>query len=221
MKARLVLLRAPFALALALLLVLLARTSSLLRLVPFDVSGALFLAGGLGLAFLLLLPALLAAGSPLPATLAVIVPTLALAAYGSSRLDWLRVLKDFGVAEGAPLQPLRFGLALGILLLAWALHAVDLAFRLRWRGMDRGIPPVQAKAATLVSLRRTAATAGLAFAGTLALLVVALGASLLSGVLPVSRAAFLAPLLAAGLLVAVAALVTMEWRGSQGSSGER
>lgn len=221
MKGRAVLLRAPFVLALALVVVLLARSSSLLALVPVDIPGAAFLGAGLAAALLLLTPALLAAGSPLPATLAVLVPVLALSSYGSSRLDWLRVLKDFGVAEDAGLQPVRFALGLGALLLAWAMHAVDLAMRLRWRAIDRGIPAGQAKAATGVTLRRTAQTAGLAVAGTLALLLVALAASPLARVLPVSRAALLAPLLAAAVLAVVAALVAADRSGPREGAAEK
>lgn len=204
MKARVILLRAPFALLLAVLILLLVRSSSLLTLVPVDIPGSLFLGAGLALALLLLLPAVFAGGSPLPATLAVLVPVLALSSYGASRLDWLRVLKDFGVAEAATVMPMRLALALGALLLAWAMHATDLAMRLRWRALERGIPAPQAQAATGASLRRTATTAALALAGTLALLGIALAAGLLSTVLPVSRAAFAAPLIAAALLVGAA-----------------
>lgn len=169
-----------------------------------SVPGFLLLALGL---FALLLPALLQRGSPLPATLLVLVPVLVLASYGESRLDWLRTLKDFGVEEPAGPSFLRMGLGVLSLALAWALHALDTGFRLRGRSVERGIPPVQARAAWRVALRRGLLDGALALAGSLVLSAVVLGAALVGPlVLPVERMAFLAPLLAAALL-AVAALL--------------
>lgn len=205
MNARVVAVRAPFAAALAILLAILLGTSSLTRFLPFAYVLApvgFYVALGLLVA---LVPALLARGSPLPATLAIVVPALTASAYGASRLDWLRLLKDFGVAEESALSPLRLALSLLALLLAWAMHAADLAARLRWRSRERGAPPEHADAAARIALLRGAQAAALATGGALALLGVALVGALLARVLPVARAAFVAPLLAALLLAAAGA----------------
>jgi hypothetical protein len=156
----------------------------------------------------LLAPALLTRGSPLPATLLVLVPVLALASYGESRLDWLRTLKDFGIAEDTGPSLLRLGLGFLALALAWILHVLDTSFRLRWRSVERGIPPAQARAAWRVTLRRGARNGAMALGGALALALVVLGSAMLGpDLLPVGRMAFLAPLLAALLLVVGALLL--------------
>jgi hypothetical protein len=99
------------------------------------------------------------------------------------------------------------GLGFAALLLAWLLHALDTAYRLRWRSVDRGIPPAQARAAWRVSLRRGALVGAMAAGGALVLSALVLGSALVGPlVLPVSRMAFLAPLLAA-LLLALGALL--------------
>lgn len=196
--------RSPFALALAILGAILLAGSSLARLLPFRLEGATMAYVALAL-LAALTPAVLARASPLPATLAILVPLLAVASYGAGRLDWLRLLKDFGVAETAPLQPLRLGLGLVALLLAWAMHAADLALRLRERSLARGATGEVATTATRVALVRSAQAAALATLGAAALVVVAIGGALLARVLPVERAAFVAPLLAALLLAAAGA----------------
>lgn len=204
MNARVALARLPFALVLAALLTALLAMSSLARFLPFALAGSALL--WLGLALLAALaPAVLARGSPLPAALAVAVPALAAASYGASRLDWLRLLKDFGVAETSALSPLRLALGLLALLVAWAMHATDLSLRLRGRSLARGATPEQARAASRVALVRGAQAGALALAGGLALVGVALVGALLAKVLPVERAAFVAPLVAALVLAAAGA----------------
>lgn len=207
MRGRLALVRLGPVVLLAGLGAALLATSSLQRILPVSPPLPLWLATlwvGLLLAFV---PALLARGSPLPATLAILVPVLAASAYGASRLDWLRTLKDFHLVDDAGPNLLRLGLAAVALLLAWGLHALDTAFRLRWRSRERGILPGQARAAFRVSLRRSgiAAAQALASAALLAALVL-LAAWLGPRFLPVERMAFLAPL-AAALLLGVAALL--------------
>lgn len=207
MRGRLALVRlGPLAL-LALLGAALLSVSSLQRMLP--------LAPPLPLRLLVLwlallaafVPALLARGSPLPATLAVLVPVLVAASYSASRLDWLRTLKNFHLVDDAGPDLLRLALGALALLLAWGLHALDTAFRLRWRSRERGILPGQARAAFRVSLRRSGLAAAQALAGATGLALLVLLASWLGPrVLPVERMAFLAPL-AAALLLAVAALL--------------
>lgn len=192
--------RAPILLALVALLTLLATTSSLTRLLPEGPWPIWFLLGSAAL----LLPALLARDTPLPAAALVVVPVLAAASYGASRLDWLRVLKDFGVAEAGAMHLPRLGLAALALLLLWTLHATDLAVRMRLRAIERGIAPAEAAEAALRSARASALAGGLALAGAAGLLAVGVAGLQLSAVFPSERAALAAPLLAAGLLVAAA-----------------
>lgn len=204
MRMRLALVRAPVLALLAATCGLLLLMSSLTRFVPLPPSFVGWLLGTLGV-LVLLAPALLARGSPLPAALAVVVPTLAAASYGASRLDWLRTLKDFGLEEDEGLLLPRMGLALLALLLAWLLHATDVASRLRWRSEARGILPAQARAAQKASLRRGLLHAGLALGGTLLAGGLLLGSAILGPrLLPVGKMAFVAPLLAALLLAAAA-----------------
>lgn len=218
LRLRLLAVRAGPLAALVLLGTVLVSLSSLLRMVAFAVPPWWI---ALGLA-VVLLPALLARGSPLPATLAALVPVLGVATYGASRLDWLRTLKDFHVAGEGP-DALRIALGLAALLLAWALHALDTAFRLRWRSAERGILPAQARAAMRVSLRRSGLHAAFALAGALLLVGLTLGAALAGPLLlPVERMAFLAPLLAALLLVAAALLlVGVPKREASADEGEQ
>lgn len=201
MNVRLLAARAPILAGLALVLALLGASSSLLRLLP-EGPWMLWLLAGSTLA---LLPALLARDTPLPAAALVVVPALAAASYGASRLDWLRVLKDFGVAEPDALRWMRLALGALALLLLWALHATDLALRLRHRAVERGIDPAQASAAALRSAQESAKAALVALAGAAGLLAVGLLGLQLASVLPTERAALLAPLVAAALLVAAAA----------------
>lgn len=207
MRARLALVRLGPLVALALLCGVLLLTSSLQRLVPAPPPPAVWLLVLAGASLVALLPALLARGSPLPSTLAVVVPVLLAASYGAGRLDWLRTLKNFHLLEAGGPDLLRVGLGLLALLLAWGLHALDTSFRLRWRSQERGIPPAQARAAARAVLRRGGLHALLALAGAVLLGGVVLLAALVGpALLPVERMAFLAPL-AAGLLLLVAALL--------------
>ena len=217
MRGRLALARAGPLLVLALLGATLLLTSSLQRLLPVPLAPLpwlpLLALGLLGA----LLPALLTRGSPLPAALVVLVPVLAAASYGESRLDWLRTLKDFGVAEEQGPSLARLGLGFAALAAAWALHVVDTSLRLRWRSVDRGIPAAQARAASRVSLRRGALVGAMALGGALLTAVLVLGAALVGPlVLPVERMSFLAPLLAALLLAAAALLLVGVPRKDEG-----
>src|SRR5207247_1998004 len=81
-------------------------------------------------------PALFATRSPLPAALAVTVPVLAAASYDQSRLDWLRTLKDFGVAKPIGANLFRVAVELATLVLCFALHAADHAVRLRASALE-------------------------------------------------------------------------------------
>lgn len=163
-----------------------------------------------GLAWLLagivlaLLPALLARATPLPAAAIVTIPILILGAYGASRLDWLRVLKDFGVAEASPIHALRLVLSALAILLLWTLHATDTAARLRQRAIERGIDETQARAAATQTLRRTTQAGALALAATTGLLLIGILGLQLGAILPTERAALAAPLTAAALLVVAA-----------------
>ena len=203
MNARVLAARAPFLLALTLVLALLLARSSLTRMLPFAVGGVvwLWLIGGLAIA---LLPALFARDTPLGAAALVVVPTLATSSYGASRLDWLRLLKDFGVAEDAPVDWLRLALGAIALALLWALHAFDMATRLRERAIERGIERAQADAARGRILARGSQALGLAIAGAGGLLALALVGIRVGEALPVQRGAFVVPLIAAALLVGAA-----------------
>lgn len=216
------LLRAPLLVAFALLLLWLLSTSSLLRLLPFAPTPWPVGAWALGALLLALLPALLVTASPLPALLGVAVPVVFLASYANSRLDWLRILKDFGVADPGGVSLARVGLALAVLLAAWAIHAIDLAMRLRWRSLARGIPAGDADAAAQASARASATAAAFAFAGAAGLAVVALLAQRVPlDALTGGRAALVAPLLA-GLLVAAAAVgLVVERRRQKEKAAER
>ena len=202
-RARIALARAPALAALALVLALLLGRSSLARPLPFALEGIawLWLLAALVLA---LAPALLARETALPAAAFVTVPALAASAYGASRLDWLRLLKDFGVTEAAPVDLARLALAALALGLLWALHAADLAARLRERALERGIERAQANDAARRSLARNARALGLALAGAAGLLVVALVGMRVGDLVPTERGAFVVPLLAAGLLLLAA-----------------
>lgn len=214
MKLRLLVPRLALLLPLLLVLVALVMRSSLLRLV--GAPGVLvlgYVAGGLALA---LLPSLLASASPLPGTMAVIVPVLALASYDQSRLDWLRLLKDYEVAEpGAP-SLVRLALALAALLLAWALHIMDASLRIRWSAEERQIPEGQGRVASRVVRAAGARAAGLALAGTALAGLLALAASRLDAALILGgRASLVAPLAAVALLAASAIAL---WRGRRGGA---
>lgn len=221
MKARVLLLRAPLLLGFALLLLALLATSSLLHLLPF--APTLWPVGAwalLGLV-LALLPALLVASSPLPPMLGVAVPVMFVASYANSRLDWLRLLKDFGVADPGGVSFARLALGLAVLLAAWGVHALDLAMRLRWRTLDRGIPQADADAVAQASLRASATAAAFALAGAAGLALVALLAQRVPlDALTSGRASLVAPLLA-GLLVAAAAVGLAVERRRQKQSAER
>lgn len=196
--------RAPILALLALVLTLLVMRSSLASLLPFDVArfpAPLYVFAALALA---LVPAWLARETPLSATAAVVVPVLVVSSYGASRLDWLRLLKDFGVAETAVIDPLRLALAALALVLLWTLHAVDLAQRLRRRAIERGIEPAQASLGARRTLRRNAEAGAIAVAGAGGLLAVGIIGLQLARALPTQRAALVAPLVAAALLVAAA-----------------
>ncbi len=200
MSAMRLLVRAPFLALLALLLMLLGLRSSLLRLVPLDL-GAFPLNALLFAALaLLLLPALLARGSPLPLATAVALPVVTLSAYGESKLDWLRTLKDFGVAETGGTSFARLGLALAVLVLLWALHATDFAARLRWRALSRGIPEEQANGAALASLARSGAATLFALAVTALLGAAVFWSAALGDVLGLAGLAFVVPLAATALV---------------------
>lgn len=201
MKARPWLWRAPMLLALAGLLALLAMGSSLVRLVALLPSAptplASWVAAALVLAFL---PALLVRGSPLGAALAVAVPVLVLSAYGAGRIDWLRVLKDFGVQEEGALDLARLALGALALALAWALHVVDTALRLRVRSEERGIAPDEARAGSALVLRAGAGAGGVALACAAGLALLGMAGLAIGAIAPATKAAFVAPVLAALLL---------------------
>lgn len=195
-----ILVRAPLIALLAALLLALGLQSSLLRLVPADLGAFplnLLVYAGL---VLLLLPALLTRGSPLPASIAVSLPIVTLAAYGESKLDWLRTLKDFGVAEAGGSSFPRLVLAVLVLVLLWTLHAVDFALRLRWRALERGVPPDQANGAAIASLGRSAAAGGFALAATAGLGLAVFWSAALGGTLGLAGLAFVVPLVATALV---------------------
>lgn len=199
MKAWLV--RLPMLLALAGLLTWLVLGSSLASLVsllpsPPSPLGAWVLAA-LVLAFV---PALVARASPLPATLAVVVPALVLASYGAGRIDWLRVLKDFGVQEKGAIDLLRLLMGALAVLLAWAIHVADMAVRLKERSAARGVPEDQTGSATRIVLRDGAVGAGLALACAAGVALLAFAGVAIGDLGAASKAAFVAPVLAAVLL---------------------
>lgn len=205
MKTRVILAlgRIPTLVALAIVLIALVSQSSLLHIVP----GPTLPIAISAIALALLAP-LLAPRSPLPGALAVTVPVLALASYDQSRLDWLRLLKDFGVSEPSAPNWLRLALAILALLLAWAAHAVDNALRLGRSATSRGMPLGQARKASLVSATRTIRVAVLALLGTI---LIGGGAFLVQdanvGALFGGQASLFAPLLAVGLIALAAVLV--------------
>ena len=203
MNGRVYSMRLPLVAGLALVLALLLARSSLARLLPFSVGGIVWAWLILGL-FAALLPALFARDTPLPAAAVVTVPALAVASYGASRLDWLRVLKDFGVAETGAIDFARLALGALALVLLWMLHALDLSTRLKLRAIERGIEAPQATSAGARALTRSAQALGLALAGAAGLLVVALVGIQIGAVVPTERGAFVVPLVAAALLVGAA-----------------
>lgn len=220
MRLRVVLLRAPGLLLLAALLALLLLGSSLTRLLPIGVAPLPWGAWAWLALAALLLPACLARGSPLPAALAVTIPALALALYGDSRLDWLKTLKDFGVTDSGT-SFTRVGLCLAALVLVWAIHVLDHAARLRASAESRGVPAGQARVAQRVALRRGASVGAAALGATLVLGALAfLAAEIGPLVLPVGKVAFVAPLLAAGLLALASFLVAGRRNAADGSLDE-
>lgn len=203
MNARLLAARAPLIVGLVVVLALLLARSSLTRMLPFGIGGVVWLWLMIALA-IALLPALLARDSPLPAAALLVVPSLAVASYGASRLDWLRLLKDFGVAEAGPMDAARLLLGAAALALLWALHAVDTATRLRDRAVERGIERPQADAARGRVLMRSGQALGVATLGAIGLLVLALVGTTIGNAISTERGAFVVPLFAAALLVAAA-----------------
>ena len=203
MNSRVLAVRAPIVLALVVVLALLLARSSLTRMLPFAIGGIVWL--WLLVALLVaLLPALLARDTPLGAAALVVVPSLAVSSYGASRLDWLRLLKDFGVAEEHAVEWARLSLGALALALLWALHAVDTGSRLRERAVERGIDPAQAGAARRRVLVRSSQALGVALAGAAGLLALALLGIQLGEALPTERGAFVVPLVAAALLAGAA-----------------
>lgn len=206
MRVRVILPRLALVLPLAAVLAAALAQSSLLKLFPVP---SLLLVGYAALAILLaLVPALLSSGSPLPGALGVVVPVLAAASYDQSRLDWLRLLKDYGVAGPGVPSGLRLALGLLALLLAWALHAMDASLRLRESALARGFPREQALGATRLVRSVSARFAGIAVAGA----VVAGALTLLAARLPTEvlfggRGSLIAPLLAVALLAIASLLV--------------
>lgn len=198
--------RILFLVPLAAALVGLVAQSSLLGLGP--VAPFLFVAYAAAGILLALLPALLAPSSPLPATLAVIVPVLAVASYDQSRLDWLRLLKDYGVAAPGLPNALRLALGAAALLLAWGLHVVDGALRLKASAQARGFPEGEARGAAKVARRAGARLAGVALLGTAGVGLLAIGAAQLdAAALLGGRASLVAPLLAVALVALAAVLL--------------
>lgn len=196
--------RAPFIAALAVLLALVSSQSTLATFLPLDIAtfpGAVWLVLAILLA---LVPAWSARDTPLPAAALITVPLLAAGAYGASRLDWLRVLKDFDVTEPNAISFVRLALSALAVLALWGLHASDIAIRLRDRAIERGIARSQAAAASRRSMKRAAQAAGLALAGASGLLVIGIGGLWLAQLIPTERGALVAPLLATALLVAAA-----------------
>ncbi|MFA5862288.1 MAG: hypothetical protein WDA16_11400 [Candidatus Thermoplasmatota archaeon] len=210
MRLRAIAVRVPFLLALAAVLALLLSMSSLLRLVPAPPTRIALLAAPTFL--ILLVPAVLTQRSPLPAALVITVPVLAAAAYDDSRLDWLRTLKDFDVANAsAGPNWARLSLSIGTLLLVWGMHAVDNALRLRWSAIERGIVVPQASAAARVALGAGARIAAVALGGTLIVGALTWGASFLDAdALFGGRSSLIAPLVAVGLIAAAAVLLTRD-----------
>lgn len=208
MKARQIGQRVPFVLALAAALTWLVLQSSLLRLLQSDITPGAW-AGWIYVgALLALTPALFAAGSPLPATLAVTTPVILAAAYGASHLEWLKTLKEFNLVEGPGFASGRLAVSLLALALAWGMHVLDAGARLGADARERGIDPAQADAARRVVWMRGARVGGLALAAALALGVIALVASaVFPGLLPAQGVSFIAPLAAAALLGVAALLV--------------
>lgn len=204
-RLRAALSRAPLLAGLGALLMALLARSSLLAILPPALLPLLFVGVVVGL-----LPALLASRSPLPGALVVTVPVLAVAAYDQSRLDWLRLLKDFGVAGAASAPPdwLRVALSGGALLVAWSSHAVDTALRLRWSATERGVVAREANAAMGAVLARCAllallALVGTALVGTLAVATQRLDLSVVLG----GQTSLVVPIVAVGLVALAAALV--------------
>lgn len=193
--------RAPGLLALGALLGALLMDSSLLgmlSLLPSPPSPlVVWVAGALALA---LLPALLVRGPPTGAMLAVAVPVLVVSAYGAGRIDWLRVLKDFGVQEEGALDWTRLALSALALVLVWVVHVVDTAMRLRARSLERGVEADQLAPAVTLVVRTGAGAGGLALAGVAGVAVLAMGGLALGELGVASKAAFVAPVLAALLL---------------------
>lgn len=213
MKGAILAARASILVPLALLLTLLLAQSSLTALLPFAMAGlpALLLAAALLLAFL---PALLARESPLPAAAFVTVPALAAATYGASRLDWLRLLKDFGVYEVDPWSPLRLALGAIAVTLLLGLHVADFALRLRARAIERGIDTREASTAASRSAQRNGIALAVAVVGAAGLLAVALLGLRVGGMMSTERGAFIVPLAAAALLVGAALLLARPRRAA-------
>lgn len=187
--------------------------SSLTGLLPFPLLG-LPLVALAGIVLLAFLPALLARGSPLPAAAFVTVPALAASSYGASRLDWLRLLKDFGVSEANPWSPLRLALGAIAVTLLLTLHLVDYSLRLRARAIERGIDERQAGAAASRAARRNGIALAVAVLGAAGLLGVALAGLQLGKLVPTERGAFVVPLVAAALLVGAALLLARPRRAA-------
>lgn len=208
--------RVPLLVALAFVLAVVALQSSLLRLVPVDLAAWPFnLLVFLGM-LALLAPAAFSRGSPLPLAASVAVPVVMLGAYGESKLDWLRTLKDFGVAEDGTSVP-RLLWAAAALALLWALHVADFAWRLRERALARGIPAEHAEAASAAVVRRSLAAGGFALGVTALVAVVVLYGAALGALVDLGGFAFVVPLLATAL-VAIGAFVVV--RGSPKDEAE-
>ena len=216
-RTRIVVVRALPLAALAVLLALLLQASSLEHLLPAPLPFPLLLA----ISALLVAPALFATRSPLPAALAVTVPVLAAASYDQSRLDWLRTLKDFGVAKPIGANLFRVAVELATLVLCFALHAADHAVRLRASALERGVPRGQARASMRLVLARSVEHGALAAGGAVLVGAIALATAPLdlAGILA-GRAALLVPLVAIGL-VAGAALLLMGTARDESSTDER
>lgn len=205
MRRRTLALRAPFLLLLALLLTRLVFQSSLLKLLDVPISPVwVFL-----LVAAALVPALLASASPLPATLAVAVPVILASSYGASRLEWLKTLREFHLADAGLVAPDRLVVAVLALGLAWGMHVLDHGERLAASARERGIAAPEATAARAIVWSRGARAGGIALGIALVLgLLAIIATGILPAFVPAEGVSFIAPLAAATLL-GVGALILL------------
>jgi len=132
--------RALVAIPLAFLLAWLGTTSSLFALSPVAVDLAQARLVILAVMAAVLVGVTFVRSSPTAIHLALAIPTFAAASYGANALDWLRLLKDFGIQSSERFDTSRYLLMVATLAIIWLGHVSDEAIRGWLRDEERGVP---------------------------------------------------------------------------------